>query len=170
MHAVLVLVVAILLTDGFAVAQATEITGRPTRIADGDTFDLPAGGSVARIRLFGIDAPERKQRCAQAGACSACGREAAAHLRGLIGEDRVRCRLTGEVSYGRSIATCYVGNNDKSLNLQMAEAGWAVAYRYYSSRYVKAEKRARDGNLGVWSGRFVVPQRWREGERLHGCE
>jgi endonuclease YncB( thermonuclease family) len=152
-------------------ASATEVTGRPTSFTDGDSFRLRHNGKLMKIRLFGIDAPESEQRCSRAnGGCWRCGKEAGAELKKLVGEAEVRCNLTGEVSYGRSVATCFVEGAKTSINLHMVETGMATAYRRFSSRYVKAEARARKADLGIWNGSFVVPERWRQGERLAGCE
>lgn len=163
--------IVVLLFGAIGTARAAEVTGHPSAITDGDSFRLPLGSKVIKIRLFGIDAPESRQRCGLVdGGCWPCGKESAAELRSLIGENSVRCRLTGEVDRGRSIATCFVGDAKQSVNLRMVESGMATAYRRYSGRYVKAEKRARDADLGLWKGLFVVPERWRQGERLGGCE
>jgi len=55
----------ILLVATIACSGATELrcsacpTLEVSRVIDGDTFDSPAG----RVRLFGVDTPERGQRC-----------------------------------------------------------------------------------------------------------
>ena len=55
----------ILLVATIACSAATELrcpdcpTLEVSRVIDGDTFDSPAG----RVRLFGVDTPERGQRC-----------------------------------------------------------------------------------------------------------
>ena len=50
----------------------------PARVIDGDTIDV-AG---VRVRLHGIDAPERAQTCRADGRAWPCGRQAA---RALVG-------------------------------------------------------------------------------------
>ena len=40
---------------------ADTLTGKVVRIADGDTVTILVGGNQVRVRLFGIDAPERGQ-------------------------------------------------------------------------------------------------------------
>ena len=43
----------------------------------------------------------------------------------------------------------------------MVKSGWALAYRKYSKKYVKDEARAKLNNAGMWSGKFMVPWKWR---------
>ena len=52
----------------------------------------------------------------------------------------------------------------------MVAQGWAVAYRKYSTDYVSQEAAAKAGRRGVWRGEFVVPSRWRRGERLEATD
>lgn len=140
------------------VVQA-DISG-PVRIIDGDTLDL-AG---QRIRLYGIDAPERDQACTVQTKEYPCGVMATAELTKLtLGQD-VRCDGREHDRYGRLIAVCYVGKQE--LNATLVRNGWAFAYLQYSSAYVGAEEEARKAQRGVWQGRFVPPWEWRRGVRL----
>lgn len=43
----------------------------------------------------------------------------------------------------------------------MVRSGMALAYRYYSDRYVPDEAEARAGRLGIWAGEFMSPWEWR---------
>ncbi len=46
-------------------------------------------------------------------------------------------------------------------------AGLALAYRRYSKDYVGQEAAAQAARRGLWSGRFVAPWDWRQGQRLN---
>src|SRR5438128_6955580 len=108
------------------------------RVVDGDTLRIGA----ARIRLHGIDAPERAQSCADAsGRRYGCGQEAAAALARLIGGTRPDCVERDRDHYGRSVAICSVAGRD--LNRAMVAEGWALAYTQYSRDYVGDEAAAR---------------------------
>ena len=48
----------------------------------------------------------------------------------------------------------------------MVKNGYAVAYRRYDDTYIPFEDSARANRLGLWSGQFVLPEKWRRGERL----
>lgn len=141
-------------------AEAETLTGKPY-VTDGDTVKI----SGERIRLEGIDAPERNQRCKDAsGKGYDCGLVSTAALRTKIGRNSVTCEGTKRDRYGRFLGICYL--NELDLNGWMVRNGYALAYTRYSRRYASAEQEARENSRGLWDGEFVAPWRWRRGERL----
>ncbi|MEX0328323.1 MAG: thermonuclease family protein [Ruegeria sp.] len=135
------------------------MTGRAT-VIDGDTLEI-AG---QRIRLHGIDAPESGQFCRDSRNRKwRCGQKSALALDGRIGRAPVVCHLTGTDRYGRHIGTCLSGKTN--LNGWLVRQGWAVAYRKYSSVYIRDEFIAADQGAGIWQGPFVWPADWRKGVR-----
>jgi len=137
-----------------ALAHAQEISG-PARVTDGDTLNLT--GFV--IRLHGIDAPEFRQTCTRDGTAWTCGKEAADKLTALVEGKTVRCEQRDIDDYGRSVATCKVGQTD--LSAAMADAGLAVALPQFTTAYVSNEARARDQRLGIWGSEFQLPSDYR---------
>ena len=144
------------------------ITGEPladqqagnATVIDGDTLDV-AG---ARVRLFGIDAPEAGQTCRRAGQNWACGADAEKALVSVIAGREVRCEEQDRDRYGRIVGICRAGA--ENLNAWMVENGWAVAYRQYGGRiYNPEEVVARVAQRGIWSSEFAMPWDWRKGER-----
>lgn len=141
---------------------AADTLSGPARVIDGDTIDV-AG---ERVRLSGIDALERNQRCRDgAGRSYRCGAEAAAALKRRIGGEAVRCEATIHDRYGRAIAICFAAD-DTDLNGWLVRQGHALAYRRYSRAYVGDEEVARRNRRGMWNSEFVPPWRWRKGVRL----
>lgn len=141
-------------------AEAETLTGKPY-VTDGDTVKI----SGKRIRLEGIDAPERNQRCKDAsGKSYECGIVSTAALRNKIGHSSITCEGRKRDRYGRFLGVCYL--NELDLNGWMVQNGYALAYRHYSRRYVSAEQEARENSRGLWTGEFVAPWSWRKGERL----
>ena len=135
-------------------AQA-EITGRP-RVIDGDTIEI----QHQRIRLFGIDAPEGRQRCTANGKPWRCGQQSTFALAEFIGKAWVRCHEKDRDRYQRIVAVCYLGN--KNINAWMVRNGWAVDYRRYSKGTYRAEQlHAEQNRLGIWRGEFELPWKWR---------
>jgi endonuclease YncB( thermonuclease family) len=139
-----------------AVAQATDLAGT-SRVIDGDTISI----ADTRIRLWGIDAPEREQTCVgKNGDTYECGRDSAAVLSELTRGRRVECTERDFDRYGRVVAVCRTENGE--LNMAMVRRGWAVDYTKYSGgRYQSDEQQARREQLGIWAGRFEMPWKWR---------
>ena len=136
-------------------AQERALAGR-AEVIDGDTLAI----GETRIRLHGIDAPERAQRCgAGLGDCGAVATRALAALAG----DRVACTPRDRDRHGRVVAVCRAGGRD--LGAAMVAAGWALAYRRYSTSYVAEERAAAAARRGLWGTEFVRPEDWRRGER-----
>ncbi|MCC3305667.1 thermonuclease family protein [Sneathiella sp. HT1-7] len=139
----------------------TGVLNGPAHVVDGDTIRL-AG---ERIRLNGIDAPESDQTCFNDQTESyACGTEAGAYLKSLVGSQSLRCKGKERDRYGRLIATCYL--KDRDLNAEMVRAGWAVAYRRFSTKYAPDETAAKTAGLGLWQGSFRMPWAWRRDQSV----
>ena len=153
--AVLLVAVAILLSAKHLHFFGRVLSVVPT-VIDGDT--IQDGG--IRIRLHGIDAPESAQSCKdEAGRTWNCGDAATAALQTFIGGSKIECRQTDTDRYGRIVAVCYKDGID--INAWLVRNGWAVAYLRYSFDYLIDEVAARFDGLGIWSGDFMNPERWR---------
>ena len=140
-------------------AWAQTITG-PARVIDGDTIEV-AG---QRIRLHGIDAPEKTQTCRMGETAWACGVAAWGELVQLVAGSDVSCEARDVSRYGRVVAVCAAEGED--INAAMVAQGLALAYRQFSDDYVTEESDAQDAHLGMWRGEFVAPWDWRRGDRL----
>jgi len=135
------------------------LAGRPA-VSDGDTLRL--GGE--RVRLVGIDAPERDQICQDAGGRDwACGTAARDRLAALVAGGRLTCTGEGHDRYGRVLASCRTAAGvDPAARL--AAEGLAVADRQYEAE----EAAARAAGRGLWGGAFDRPEAWRERSRGTG--
>ena len=134
------------------------------RVIDGDTMIL----DNRKVRLFGIDAPEKAQLCQDSdGNNFKCGIVAGEKLSELIFSSTnktVNCENIDKEQYGRLISNCWV---DKIfINSWMVRNGWALAYERYSKEFIKEETEAKIEKLGVWNGQFVEPWNWRKGIRI----
>jgi endonuclease YncB( thermonuclease family) len=154
-HSTLAVAIAVLAAAALPACEAQErIAGSP-KITDGDSFTI----GTTEIRLFGVDAPEGRQTCTRNAREWRCGDAAAAELKRLVGGGSITCVQRDVDDYGRIVARCTKGNVD--LAAAMARAGFAVAYRRYSSDYVDEENEARAARRGLWAGEFTPPDEWR---------
>jgi endonuclease YncB( thermonuclease family) len=125
-------------------------------VIDGDTIEIHG----QRIRLHGIDAPERGQTCFDAdGRTWRCGQRAALALQDLIGRRTVTGDERDVDRYGRIVGRCTVAGID--IDRWLVEQGLASAYRRYSHDYVVSEDEARAAGRGTWVGTFEPPWEWR---------
>lgn len=118
------------------------------RIIDGDTIQAShscAKLSKIRIRLYGIDAPEKKQPN---------GYESTEYLKNILPKgQRFEIKQIDIDRYGRIVALVYV--EDKVINLELVEAGQAWVYnRYCKLNFCKdwnaQQKIAKSHKYGLW--------------------
>jgi len=134
-------------------------------VIDGDTIKI----NNDKIRLYGIDAPEKKQLCKRKYLSISffsfdknypCGEISTKKLKEIINNKIVKCYIEGHDRYKRKLANCY---KDKlNINSWMVRNGFAVAYNKYSKKYLKEEAQAKNDKLGMWQGKFEMPWEWRK--------
>jgi endonuclease YncB( thermonuclease family) len=110
------------------------------RVVDGDTLRVDG----VTYRLWGIDAPESDQPCADGWPA---GQTATEHLRALIGDHHVTCEPRTLDRYGRTVAICRAGGRD--LGADMVADGHASAFVRYSRDYVDEEREAAAVKAGI---------------------
>lgn len=136
-------------------APVYTLKGKAVRIIDGDTFDLLVGTRTYRIRLAGIDAPEKKQDFANASKellGALCNNELLTVV--VIDTDRNK----------RKIADIYT-QHKLWINKELVAKGMAWHFVKYSSNkeLAKAELLARKQKAGLWSLKNpVAPWDWRK--------
>ena len=141
-------------------AGAGVISGRVVRVADGDTITvLDAAYTQHKIRLAGIDAPEKKQPFGEVSRRS---------LEELVAGRSVEVSSDKLDRYGRAVGVVRVGGKD--VNRIQIERGMAWWYREYEReqpagdavQYAHAESAARSARKGIWRDESPVPPwEWR---------
>ena len=135
----------LLLSTAAAGAGEGAADGAGLRVVDGDT--LMAGRE--RIRLAGIDAPERGQLCRRSdGQSWACGAAATAELVLLVGKGALTCTGLRLDIYGRRLARCHGAAGD--LGQALVASGLATAFGDEAPRYRATERRAAAAGIGIW--------------------
>ena len=116
------------------------------KISDGDTITVLNGKEQTKVRLYGIDAPEKKQDY---------GQRSKQFLASLIAGQVVEVEPKGEDRYKRTLGIIHYKGQD--INAQMVLNGYAWAYVKYSRIYVDQEKTARENNRGLWQSSNPTP-------------
>jgi endonuclease YncB( thermonuclease family) len=160
------LAVSILLLLTLPLVQAETLSGRVVRVTDGDTIVvLDTDKTQHKIRLQGIDAPERGQ---------AFGTKSKQHLSDLVAGKSVEVDYSKYDRYQRILGKVLVNGED--VNLEQVEAGMAWHYKKYQGeqsstdriRYSDAELEARRQKLGLWRDPHAVPPwDYRQAKREH---
>jgi endonuclease YncB( thermonuclease family) len=136
-----------------------QVKSQTIKIIDGDTIHLDG----EKIRFTGIDTPELKQTCVNAGVKDNCGITAKQILIDKIGDNIVECISEGKDQYKRILAECFV--NNESLSSYLVRNGYAFAYRRYSKKFVPDEDYARINKIGMWSMEFDYPWDYRKAKK-----
>ena len=132
--------------------------GKVVSIADGDTFTMLLDNQrTLRVRLVGIDCPERYQPYSNV---------ARQFLSDAIFGKEVMVVVDSEDQYGRALG--WVFHDDKNIKQELLKAGLAWRYKRYSKdRELQAlEDQARKQKMGLWQDKDPIPPwDWRRGVR-----
>ena len=141
-------------------AWSAELKGRVVVVVDGDTLVvLDSSNTQHKIRLAGIDCPERKQPW---------GQRARQALSGYVFDRAVAVDWGKRDRYGRIVGKVLDGERD--VNLALVRDGMCWWYRKYAGEqspvdrglYEAAETAARDKRRGLWTDPDPVPPwEWR---------
>lgn len=135
-----------------------EIRGFP-RVLSGSILAM----NGLKIKLFGIDAPDPSQTCAnRSGGGYNCGREAIVWLQNWLGEKEISCRVLSKVENGWVTGACFAEDGKYDVAAVVVNAGWAVAYTKNTKIYVPYEQQAAQAHRGLWNGEFYKPWDWRK--------
>ena len=139
----------------FLVLATLSLLARPAKvikISDGDTITVLNGKEQTKVRLYGIDAPEKKQDY---------GQRSKQFLASLIAGQIVEVEPKGKDRYKRTLGIIHYKGQD--INAQMVLNGYAWAYVKYSRIYVDHGRLARENKLGLWqSSNPTPPWQWRK--------
>ena len=142
-------------------SSSSDLVGRVVKVSDGDTITiLDSSKTQHKIRLHGIDAPEKKQ---------AFGTASRKFLAGLVANREVRVAWSKRDRYQRILGTVFVDGKD--VNLEMLKVGMAWHYKKYDSTpaYAQAQSEARAAKRGLWQDKNPIePEAVRKAKRAKG--
>lgn len=136
-------------------ALADSFEGKVVNVSDGDTVKvLRQDKTLEKIRLLGIDAPEKNQDF---------GQKSKTALNDKVAGQLVKVEYTKRDRYGRLLAKIWNGTED--VNLSQVKNGFAWHYKHYAkdqgpadaAAYAAAEVEARAKTAGLWAGNAPTP-------------
>ena len=148
-------------------SEITSITGH-AKVTDGDTIKI----NTFKIRLNGIDAPEKKQKCKRPYLeifififyeDYSCGQKSTEALIKKINNQKITCKISNVDYFKRLIGECY--KRKTNINSWLVSNGHAVAFRKYSKKYVQDEILAKQKKKGIWQGKFEMPWDYRKSNK-----
>lgn len=131
-------------------------------VTDGDTINVLRDGRQVKVRLYGIDCPEKGQDY---------GQKARNLTAALVAGRSVEVEQKDTDRYGRTVGLVKVKVDGQSLNELLIQNGYAWVYRQYCkekfcSDWVKLEGTVRQQKKGMWQDSVVVPPwEWRAAQR-----
>ena len=135
--------------------QAATIQGKVVSVSDGDTIKvLDATNTQHKIRLQGIDAPEKAQPF---------GQKSKQSLSQLVYNKQVTVEYQKKDKYGRTLGKVILNGTD--VCLEQIKLGMAWHYKQYKSdqpkedreTYAQVEQTARVQAVGLWKDKMPNP-------------
>ncbi len=146
----LILVHAVLLLCLTCAPAHADFSGPVVSVLDGDTIEVLNGHHAERIRLSGIDCPEKGQAFGQRA------KQAASDL--AFGKD-VTIQTHGHDKYKRTLGDVILPDGT-NVNQELVKQGWCWWYRKYApgdAVLEGLEKEAREAKKGLWADPHPVP-------------
>ena len=142
---------------------SADFSGRVVGVTDGDTIKVMHKGKEEKIRLYGIDCPEKGQpygtKAKQFTSEKVFGKTVVVYVRGFD-------------KYGRTIGDVILPGR-RVLNQELVAAGLAWWYKKYAPRddtLRVLEEQARTKKLGLWADPHPVPPwSWRKQKKGRMC-
>ena len=143
------------LAFGVQAADWQVLTGRVVGVSDGDTITLLVERQTTKIRLAGIDAPEKSQPF---------GHRSKQLLSSLVFGKTVTVEYRKRDRYGRIVGKVLLPGG-RDANLEMLKGGMAWFYVAYANElrpedralYAEAERQKEDSRQGLWGDLNPVP-------------
>lgn len=135
--------------------EAATLQGKVVSVADGDTITvLDSQKTQHKIRLQGIDAPERAQ---------AFGNKSKQSLHEMVHGKQVTVDYQKKDKYGRVVGKILLNNTD--VCLEQLKRGMAWHYKQYANEqpkedretYSLAEQQAKTELKGLWKDKQPIP-------------
>lgn len=139
---------------------AQTFQGKVVNVADGDTITVLHDGTEEKVRLYGVDTPEKKQDY---------GQQAKKFTAGLVAGRVVEVDAIDTDRYGRTVGL--VSIDGKILNEELLRNGYAWQYKKYCQKsfcsdWLALEQAASRSQRGLFADPYATPPwEWRKDKR-----
>lgn len=148
--------VGLLLAGLWPTPALADFSGRVVSVIDGGTIRVLNGKRIVKVRLHGIDCPDKKQPY---------GKEAKKALRRVVFGTVVTIKEKEKGRDGRPLVVV-LAPDGRDMNRELVKAGWCWADDEYSTDYAREMQEARDAKRGLWQDPNPVrPEDWRKAKR-----
>jgi endonuclease YncB( thermonuclease family) len=156
----LIISTTLILYSNLAFSAFLDCPCKVVKVTDGDTVHvLDRSTERHKIRLSGIDAPEKSQ---------AFGNKSTNNLASYIAGKSIEVEYDKRDRYGRIVGKLLLNGQD--INLQQVKDGFAWHYKHYQKEqskldqvlYGSAEIEARNKRIGLWSVPALPPWEYRK--------
>ena len=133
---------------------AQPIEGVVIRVSDGDTLWVAPDGArrkPVKVRLAGIDAPER---------CQAGGEAARSALAAHVLQRRVAVQVRARDEFGRLVARVVADGEDVNAWIVARGHAWSPGWKHQPGPYAREENEARAARRGLF-GQATPVEPWR---------
>ena len=147
-------VISVLILPSLSLAWQGKVVG----ISDGDTITVLHNNRGEKVRLYGIDTPEKRQDF---------GNKAKQFTSNMVFGKYVEVESVTKDRYGRTVGLVYI--NGQCLNEELVRAGFAWVYIKYCKKAICAdwsriEAAAKVNKTGLWSHNPIPPWEFRHGK------
>ena len=140
-----------------------DFTGRVVGVTDGDTIKVMHNGKAEKIRLHGIDCPEKAQPF---------GTKAKQFTSAMVFGKMVRVLTHGRDRYGRTVGDVILpdGTNMNQALVKVGLAWWYRQYAPHDDTLRMLEDKARKDRRGLWTDPHPIPPWcWRKMQKGRAC-
>ena len=129
-------------------------------VVDGDSIIVKKGKRKTKIRLWGVDSPEKAQQFS---------RDAGRFTKELLLGKKVKIVPVQWDDYGRLVAMVLLGR--KNISEELVRSGYAWVHIYYCRKKIcrsweSLEREAREARIGLWGGdKIVEPWVWKRNKK-----
>jgi endonuclease YncB( thermonuclease family) len=138
---------------------AADFSGRVVTVIDGDTVRVLTSKRIIKVRLYGIDCPEKKQPF---------GKEAKKALRQRVFGKVVNFQERDKARDGLAVAVLMTPDG-RDVNRELVQAGSCWALEDHVADYAKDMQEAREARRGLWQDpNPISPENWRRIKQRKG--